>query len=119
MTFLHDTMGLPLALYPKQCLLGILLDTIDKYTKIFLHETLFSARKIVAKKWMRQTPPKIVEWKLEVNNTLPYKKCVYILTEVAQTNITRYGTAGYKNLIPVCSKTISVWKEYSDTYLSI
>lgn len=59
-TFLHDTMGSPLALDPKQCLLGIIPDTIDKYTKTFLHETLLPARKVIAKKWIRQEPPKMV-----------------------------------------------------------
>lgn len=76
--FLHDIMGSPLALDPKQCLFGIVPDTIDKYTKTILYETLFAARKVIAKKWMRQESPKVVEWKVEINNTLPYKKCIYI-----------------------------------------
>lgn len=49
-TFLHDTIGSPIALEPKQCLLGIFPDTVDKFTKVFLHETLFSVRKIIARK---------------------------------------------------------------------
>ena len=77
-TFLHDTMGTPVTLDPKQCLLGIFPTDTDKFTKIFLHESLFSARKIIARKWMRQTPPTFPEWKAEINMTLPYKKCVYI-----------------------------------------
>lgn len=77
-TFLHDTMGSTLALDPKQCLLGLFPDTINKFTKTFLHETLFSARRVIAKNWMRPLPPKFVEWKVDINNTLPYKKCMYI-----------------------------------------
>lgn len=37
--FLHDTMGSPLTLDPKHCVLGIFPDQyIDRFTKIFLHE---------------------------------------------------------------------------------
>lgn len=71
-------MGSPIALGPKQCLLGIFTDTVDKFTKIFLHEALFSVRKIIARKWMRPSPPSFAEWKIEVNATLPYKKYIYI-----------------------------------------
>ena len=39
-TFLHDNIGSSLALDPKQCLLGIFTDVLDKHTKIFLQETL-------------------------------------------------------------------------------
>lgn len=49
--FLHDTM------HPKPCLLGIYPEPdINKFTKIFLHERLFSTRKIIAKQWMKPTP---------------------------------------------------------------
>lgn len=42
--FLHDTMGSPLTLDPKQCILGIFPDPdINSFTKIFLHEkSIFS-----------------------------------------------------------------------------
>lgn len=76
-TFLHDVMGSPLALDPKVCILGISPDAIEKFTKTFLQETLFSARKIIARKWMRPEPPNI-EWKRDINTTLPYKKFLYI-----------------------------------------
>lgn len=47
--FLHDEMGSPVSLDPKRCLLGIFPDpSLDKYTKLFLHETLFSATKVIA-----------------------------------------------------------------------
>lgn len=76
--FLHDDMGSPLTLDPKQCLLGIFPDVLDKFTMIFLHETLFSARKIIARQWMRSEPPQLVDWKRDINTTLPYKKFLYI-----------------------------------------
>lgn len=76
-TFLHDNMGSPVALDPKQCLLGLFADTTDKYTKTFLHKMLFSARKVIARNWMRPLPPRFAEWKVEINNTLPYKKFIY------------------------------------------
>lgn len=51
--FLHDTMGSPITLQPKPCLLGIFPDPeLNKFTKIFLHESLFSAHKVIAKVWM-------------------------------------------------------------------
>lgn len=77
--FLHDDMGSPLSLDPKQCLLGIFPDLdLDKYTKLFLHESLFSDKKFIARQWMRSTPPSFSEWKADVNTTLPYKKCMYL-----------------------------------------
>lgn len=75
--FIHDTMGSPLTLNPKTCLLGIFPDPeIDKFTKIFLQETLFLARRVIARKWMRHTPPTIAEWITDVNGSLPYKKFI-------------------------------------------
>lgn len=77
--FLHDTMGSPVTLQPKLCILGILSDPeINKLKKIFVHETLFSARKVIARNWMRPDPPEFTHWIIEVNNTLPYKKLVYL-----------------------------------------
>lgn len=76
--FLHDTMGSPIMLQPKQCLLGTFPDPeLNKFTKIFLHESLFSARKVIARVWMRPTPPEFSQWVIEVNNVLPYKKLIY------------------------------------------
>lgn len=75
--FLQDTMGSPLSLDPKQCLLGIFPDFIDKFKKIFLHETLFLARKIIARQWMRPLPSSFADWKVDVNTTLPYNKFLY------------------------------------------
>lgn len=61
-------MGSPITVQPKSCLLGIFPEPeLDKFTKIFLLETLFSARKVIAR----------VSMIVEVNNTLPYKKLVY------------------------------------------
>lgn len=73
-TFLHDHMGSPIPLDPKLCLLGLFPDTaMDKYLAIFLGETLFCARKLVAKRWMRTASPTIRDWIGEINATLPYK----------------------------------------------
>lgn len=73
--FLHNTMGSPLTLHSKPCLLGIFPEPdIDKFTKAFSHDTLFSARKRIARQWMKTVPPGFNTWLLEVNNTLPYKK---------------------------------------------
>lgn len=58
--FLHDTMGSPITLNPKSCLLGIYPEPdINKFTKVFLNETSFSARKTIARHWMKHTPPRV------------------------------------------------------------
>ena len=77
--FLHDEMGSPATLDPKMCLLGLLpeLDA-DKHLLTFLHETLFLARKVVARVWMQALPPTVQCWKKEVNDALPYKKLIYV-----------------------------------------
>lgn len=76
--FIHDEMGSPLKLCPKQCLLGVFPDPdSDKSHKIFLQETMFIARLLIARKWLQATPPTFQEWILAVNNVLPYKKEIY------------------------------------------
>lgn len=73
--FIHDNMGSPLTLCPKQCLLGVFPDPeSDKFHHIFLQETLFLARVLIAQKWLRAIPPTIKEWVALVNAVLPYKK---------------------------------------------
>lgn len=77
-TFLHDNMGSPVVLDPKLCILGLQPDTdLDKFHTIFIYETLFIARKVIARTWIQTTPPNISTWKRDVNNTLPYKKLIY------------------------------------------
>lgn len=77
--FIHNEMGSPLKLCPKQCLLGIFPDPgSDKYHIIFLQESLFIARLLIARKWMRAHTPTIQEWITAVNSVLPYKKELYI-----------------------------------------
>lgn len=76
--FIHDEMGSPLTLCPKQCLLGIFPDPdSDKFHKIFLQESLFMARLLIARKWLQPLPPTLQEWISAVNTVLPYKKEIY------------------------------------------
>ena len=75
--FIHDEMGSPLTLCPKQCLLGIFPDPdSDKYHKIFLQES-FIARLLVVRRWLQVVPPSLREWISTVNCVLPYKKEIY------------------------------------------
>ena len=77
--FLHDNMGTPVGMDPKLCLLGLVPDVdVDKYQNIFMCESLFVARKVVAKAWMRERAPTLEDWKREVNTTLPYRRMIYI-----------------------------------------
>lgn len=77
--FLHDNMGTPVGMDPKLCLLGLLPDVeVDKYQTIFLCESLFLARKVVAKAWMQAVAPSLRDWKREINTVLPYRKMIYI-----------------------------------------
>lgn len=77
--FLHDHMGTPVGMDPKLCLLGLLPDIdVDKYQAIFIYETLFLARKVIAKVWMQALPPTLQGWKREINTTLPYRKMIHM-----------------------------------------
>lgn len=77
--FLHDRMGSPLSLCPRQCVLGLLsLSEGEKYLHTFLQETLFLARLQIAKTWLRGTPPTLQQWIRAVNITLPFKKIIYM-----------------------------------------
>lgn len=70
----HDTMGSPVVLDPKLCLLVLLPDVeIDKYQTVFIYETLFLARKVVARLWMQAAPPTTLIWKKDVIDTLSYR----------------------------------------------
>lgn len=61
-------------------MLGLLPDsTVDKFFATFLYETLFSARKLVARHWMQATPPTFQAWVTEIHLNLPYKKVLYRL----------------------------------------
>lgn len=76
--FIHDKMGSPLTLCPKQCLLGVFPNPdSNKYHHMLLQETLFTARLLIARKWLRVMPPTIREWVAAVNAVLPYKKETY------------------------------------------
>lgn len=43
----------------------------------FLHETLFQARKLIAKNWMNDHIPSLSHWNCSVNISLQYKKNIY------------------------------------------
>lgn len=76
--FIHDKMGSPLTLCPKQCLLGLFPNPdSDKFHHVFLQEVLFIARLLIARKWLRAIPPTIQEWVATINAVLPYKKEIY------------------------------------------
>lgn len=92
--FLHDQMGSPVALDPKQCLLGLFPEEeTDKFTRHFLYETLFTGSKIIARNWIQAAAPTLLAWIAEINNTLPYKKVVYT-NRGAQPNLIKSGTDG-------------------------
>ena len=60
-------MGSPVVLDPKLCILGLLPDVeVDKYHTIFIFETLFLARKVIAQRWMQNVPPTVQLWKKAV-----------------------------------------------------
>lgn len=77
--FLHDRIGSPLTLCPRQCLLGLLpISEEEKYLATFLQEALFTAHMQIAQLWLRASSPTIQQWKRTVNITLPYKKVLYL-----------------------------------------
>lgn len=77
--FLHDIMGSPIPLTPQCCVLGILdVPDVSGTQLTFLHETLFQARKLIARNWMNDHVPLLSEWIRIINASLPYKKLVYI-----------------------------------------
>lgn len=51
----------------------------DKFMITFLHDILFTERKLIALGWgcMQTLPPTLRAWLLEVNATLPYKNLTY------------------------------------------
>lgn len=76
--FLHDDMGSPLTLCPKQCLLGILSEhEQNRPLHIFMQESLFVVRLLIARKWLWADTPTLQEWMATVNQSLPYKNMIY------------------------------------------
>lgn len=102
--FLHNTMGSPITCQPKPCLLGIFLDPeFNKFTKLILNETLFSAQKVIARVWMRPNPPEISHWIAEERKSMLFYpiRNVYTPIEGVPPNTTRSGTGGSRPLKPV------------------
>lgn len=76
--FLHGIMGSPIPLTPQCCVLGILeVPDLSSAQRTLLHETLFQARKLIARNWMNDHVPSITEWIRVINASLPYKSLVY------------------------------------------
>lgn len=75
----------------------------EKYLNIFLQETLFLARLQIARLWMRGAPPTLQQWIRAVNDTLPYKKVLYI-HRAAQRNTIKSGTDGWRIPPPATKK---------------
>lgn len=98
--FLHDRMGSPLTVCPRQCVLGLLsLPESEKYLNIFLQETLFLVRLQIAKLWLRESPPRCSNgFELSIAPFLIKKYC--IPTGAVQTSTTKYGTDGLQTPPP-------------------
>lgn len=62
---------------PK-CLFGVLdEESWQHHTRIFLRESLFFARKVIALRWMAHRPPSLTMWKILVNSVVPFNYLVY------------------------------------------
>lgn len=99
--FLYHKRGSPLSLNLKQCLLRLYPDRdSDKFMITFLHEILFTARKLIAHSWMQAPIPTFQAWIAEIKATLPHIKliCCIILEGVLSSTI-RFWIAGYRFLI--------------------
>lgn len=68
--------GLPLTLCPKHYLLGLLRDQDTNRHHIFLQETLFMARLLIARVWLKASTPTLRM--AAISQSLPYKKVIYI-----------------------------------------
>lgn len=49
----------------------------DKYSHAFMQETLFYARLVIARKWLRQETPSFAMWMAAINAALPYKRLIF------------------------------------------
>lgn len=70
--FLRNIMGSPIPLTLQCCVLGILeIPDLARAQQTILHETLFQARRLIARKWMNDHTPSLSEWMHSVNASLP------------------------------------------------
>lgn len=77
--FLQDVMGTPIPLTPQCCVLAILeiLD-LSRAQKMLSHETLFQARKLIARNWMNNHIPSLSEWIHSFMKSLPCDKLIFV-----------------------------------------
>lgn len=78
MDLLSAILGYTVPLTPDICLFGILDEEVwQHYTRTFLRESLFLARKAIALRWMGDRPPSLSQWRTLVNSVIPYNSTVY------------------------------------------
>lgn len=76
--FLHDKMGSPIQLCPKECILLPDPESFEsRYSYSFCIESIFYAKKIIARTWLSHRSPSFPEWLNAVNCVLPLKKWIY------------------------------------------
>lgn len=91
---LPEVLNIAVPLTPEICLFGILGDEQwPHYTRIFLKETLFQARKAIALRWMGDRLPSLTQWRNMVNSVIPLNSLVYKHRDV-QPNLGRSGDYG-------------------------
>lgn len=75
---LSEVLSVPVPLTPEVCLFGILdEEEWSHYSRIFLRETLFLARKAIALRWMGDRMPLLSQWRNLVNSVIPFNSMVY------------------------------------------
>lgn len=75
---LSEVLTVAVPFTPEVCLFGILDDEQwPHYTRIFLKETLFLARKAIALRWMGDRVPSLSQWRNMVNSVIPLNSLVY------------------------------------------
>lgn len=71
-------MGSPIPLCPKACILLPDPENFDSlYSYTFAVESVYYAKKVIAKTWLSHRPPSFSEWLNIINSVLPLKKWLY------------------------------------------
>lgn len=75
---LSEVLKVTVPLAPEVCLFGILdEEQWPHYTRVFLKEVLFLARKAIAMRWMGDRSPSLSQWRKMVNSVIPLNSLVY------------------------------------------